>query len=475
MPLSLDQGSPESLGLPSGAVLARLDALAADGLELHGFTLRRSGRVVAGGHWFPYGPERVHHVYSLSKAFAAVGVGLLVQEGRLSVEDRVVDLFTDALPPVVGEHLRAMRVEDLLTMRTGHAADVTDALVAAGDGDWVTAFLAQPVAFQPGTHFVYNSGASFLLSALVQRVTGETLLAFLTPRLLEPLGVRGARWVSNAGGVNLGGWGLHLRTVDVASFGQLLLDRGTWQGQRLLSAAWVDAMRAAHVPPGTTPGDDKSDWAQGYGYQVWRCRHGAYRADGAFGQFCVVMPEQDMVLAVTAGVGDMGRVLDHTWAHLLGGVQDAPLPPSAHTEALRVRCAGLTLPVPEILDPPPLRDVQAHFTFDPNDEGWAAATLTVTGERGTLILDGRVPNTVRFTLNAWEEQTLNTWGTTVALTVRAGWQADGTLALTLLLIEDGARWEVRWPAPDAPLSVQLCAPHYGEGHTLSARPSTLGA
>lgn len=475
MPLSLDQGSPESLGLLSGAVLAWLDALAADGLELHGFTLRRSGRVVAGGHWFPYGPERVHHVYSLSKAFAAVGVGLLVQEGRLSVEDRVVDLFPDALPPVVDGHLRAMRVEDLLTMRTGHAADVTDALVAAGDGDWAAAFLAQPVAFRPGTHFVYNSGASFMLSALVQRVTGGTLLDFLTPRLLEPLGFRGAYWVSNARGVNLGGWGLHLRTGDVARFGQLLLNRGVWQGRTLLAPAWVDAMGTAHVPPGTNPGDNESDWAQGYGYQLWRCRHGAYRADGAFGQFCVVMPEQDMVLAVTAGVGDMGQVLDHTWTYLLGAAQPSPLPPGADTEALRMRCAALTLDVPETLDPPPLRNVHAHFTFDPNDEGWEAATLTVTGERGTLDVRGRAPNTVRFTLNAWEEQTLDTWDTTVALTVRSGWQADGTLALTLLLIEDGARWEVRWPAPDAPVTVHLCAPHYGEGHTLSARASTLGA
>ncbi|WP_158235833.1 serine hydrolase domain-containing protein [Deinococcus sp. UR1] len=475
MPLSPDQASPESQGLPSGAVLAWLDALAADGLELHGFTLLRSGRVLAGGHWFPYGPERVHHLYSLSKAFAAAGVGLLIHEGRLRLDDRVVDFFPDALPEVVGGHLRAMRVEDLLTMRTGHAADTTDVLYAAGEEDWVRAVLAQPVEFTPGTHFVYNSGASFLLSALVQRVTGGTLLDYLRPRLLDPLGIGEAAWPSNAQGVNLGGWGLHLRTGDAARFGQLLLNRGVWQGRQVLAPAWVDAMSGAHVPPGTNPGDERSDWAQGYGYQLWRCRHGAYRADGAFGQFCVVMPGQDMVLAVTAGVGDMGRVLDHTWTHLLGAAQPSPLPPGADTEGLRVRCAGLTLDVPEILDPSPLRDVQAHFTFDPNDEGWEAATLTVTGEHGTLVLDGPTPNTVRFTLNAWEEQTLDTWGTTVALTVRAGWQADGTLALTLLLIEDGARWEVRWPAPDAPLTVGLCAPHYGEGHTLSARASTLNA
>ncbi|GGK94432.1 hypothetical protein GCM10010844_11170 [Deinococcus radiotolerans] len=469
----MERVSPESQGLPSGAVLAWLDALAAEGLELHGFMMLRSGQVLAEGHWAPYTPDRRHHLYSLSKAFAAVGVGLLVHEGRVRLDDRVVDLFPDALPPVMGGHLRAMRVEDLLTMRTGHAADVSDALIAAGEGDWAAAFLAQPPEFAPGTHFAYNSAASFMLSALVQRVTGEVLLDYLRPRLLDPLGIQGGRWASNPRGVNLGGWGLHLRTEDVARFGQLLLNRGEWQGQALLPAWWVDAASCAQVPPGTAPGDEHSDWAQGYGYQLWRCRHGAYRADGAFGQFCVVMPEQDMVLAVTAGVGDMQRVLDHTWTHLLGGVQDAPLLPGAEAEALRLRCADLMLDVPEILDPPPLRDVQAHFTFDPNDEGWEAATLTVTGERGMLALDVQAPNTVCFTLNACEEQTLDTWGTTVALTVRAGWQKDGTLALTLLLIEEGARWDVHWAAPDGLLTVCLRAPHHGEGRVLTAQASTL--
>ncbi|MFC6748933.1 serine hydrolase [Deinococcus aquaticus] len=475
MPLSPDQASPESLGLPSGAMLAWLDALAADGLELHGFTLLCSGRVLAGGHWFPYVPGRVHHLYSLSKAFAAAGAGLLIHEGRLRLDDRVVDFFPDALPEVVGGHLRAMRVEDLLTMRTGHAADTTDVLYAAGEEDWVRAVLAQPVEFTPGTHFVYNSGASFLLSALVQRVTGQTLLEFLTPRLLDPLGIGEAAWPSNAQGVDLGGWGLHLRTGDVARFGQLLLNRGRWQGRQVLAPAWVDAMSAAHVPPGTNPGDGNSDWAQGYGYQLWRCRHGAYRADGAFGQFCVVMPEQDMVLAVTAGVGNMQRVLDHTWTHLLGRLQPSPLPPSPDEEALRVRCAGLTLDVPDLLDPPPLRDVQAQFVFDPNGEGWESAQLTVSGGRGTLDILGATPHTVPFRLNGWQDGRITTWGVNVALTVRAGWQADGALVLTLLLIEDGARWEVRWAGPGAALTVQLCAPHYGEDHTLSARASTLGA
>lgn len=465
------------MGLPSGAVLAWLDALAADGLELHGFTLLRSGRVLAGGHWFPYGPERVHHLYSLSKAFAAAGAGLLIHEGRLRLDDRVVDFFPDALPEVVGGHLRAMRVEDLLTMRTGHAADTTDVLYAAGEEDWVRAVLAQPVEFTPGTHFVYNSGASFLLSALVQRVTGQTLLDYLRPRLLDPLGIGEAAWPSNAQGVNLGGWGLHLRTGDVARFGQLLLNRGRWQGRQVLPAWWVDAASRAHVPPGTSPGDGNSDWAQGYGYQLWRCRHGAYRADGAFGQFCVVMPEQDMVLAVTAGVGNMQRVLDHTWTHLLGRLQPSPLPPGEDLEALRARCVGLTLDVPDLLDPPPLRDVQVRFVFDPNGEGWESAQLTVSGGRGTLDILGATPHTVPFRLNGWQDGRITTWGVNVALTVQAGWQADGTLVLTLLLIEDGARWEVRWAGPGGLLRVQKCPPHHGEGDTLTARPipATLGA
>ncbi len=166
----------------------------------------------------------------------------------------------------------------------------------------------------PGTHFVYNTAASFMLAAVMQRLTGQTLIEYLTPRLFAPLGIEGATWESHPNGTNFGGWGLNIKTEDIARFGQLYLQKGVWEGRRILPEAWVHAATRKQV---SNENDPSIDWAQGYGYQFWRCRHNIYRGDGAFGQFCIVMPEQDAVLAITAGVGDMQAVLNLVWEKLL--------------------------------------------------------------------------------------------------------------------------------------------------------------
>ena len=137
-----------------------------------------------------------------------------------------------------------------------------------------------------------------MLSAIVQKATGKTVLDYLRPRLFEPLGIENPTWETSPQGISLGGYGLSIRTEDIARFGQLYLQKGKWQGKQLVPAAWVEAATARQTSNGSNP---KSDWDQGYGYQFWRCRHGAYRGDGAFGQFCIVMPEQDAVVAITSG------------------------------------------------------------------------------------------------------------------------------------------------------------------------------
>ncbi|MBW7461807.1 serine hydrolase, partial [Paenibacillus sepulcri] len=152
--------------------------------------------------------------------------------------------------------------------------------------------LAAPVEHEPGTHFVYNSGATYMLSAILQKVTGQTLLEYLQPRLIEPLGIKGAAWDVCPRGINVGGWGLNVTTEDIARFGQLYLQKGMWNGQRLLTEEWIAEATSSQISNGD---GGVNDWAQGYGYQFWRCRHGVYRGDGAFGQFCIVMPEQDAV------------------------------------------------------------------------------------------------------------------------------------------------------------------------------------
>jgi CubicO group peptidase (beta-lactamase class C family) len=340
--LSRLKAAPEDVGIASSAVLAFIDAAEAEVDALHSFMLLRHGKVAAEGWWTPYEPDAPHMLFSLSKSFTSTAVGLAVDEGLLSVDDEVISFFPEETPDDVSDYLAAMRVRHLLTMTTGHSEAAVSRPVRQDEVNWARAFLETPVEHEPGTHFVYNSGASYMLSAIVQKLTGRTLLDYLQPRLFEPLGIEGATWETCPRGINTGGWGLSLRTRDIARFGQLYLQKGTWAGEQLVPSAWIEAATAAQVD--NAP-NDNPDWEQGYGYQFWRCRHNAYRGDGAFGQFCVVMPDQDAVFAATAGVGDMQAVLDLVWDHLLPAMASEPLPSDegAYGE-LREKLEGLTLP-----------------------------------------------------------------------------------------------------------------------------------
>jgi CubicO group peptidase (beta-lactamase class C family) len=337
---SLPRTTPESQGISSAALLAFVDALAGVP-EIHSLMVLRHGSVVAEGWWSPYAAARPHMLFSLSKSFTSSAIGLAVAEGRLSVDDLLLSFFPDEAPLYPDANLAAMRIRHLLSMSTGHDQDTTGRLHANPDGDWVRAFLALPVEHVPGTHFVYNSGATYMLSAVVQKLTGMQLVEYLTPRLFEPLGIENPTWETSAQGINFGGWGLSIKTEDIARFGQMYLQKGVYAGKRILSEAWVAEATSKQVKNGTKP---DSDWEQGYGYQIWRCQHGAYRGDGAYGQYCVVMPAQDAVLAITSRVDDMQAVLNVAWQHLLPAFGAQPLPENPAVQArLAGKLSGLAL------------------------------------------------------------------------------------------------------------------------------------
>ncbi len=276
--LRLPRSSPEAQGIASGEILAFVEAAENEIDALHSFMLVRHGHVVAEGWWEPYGAETRHMLYSLSKSFTSTAVGMAVAEGRMTIDDLVLEYFPEDAPDTISAQLKAMRVRDLLRMATGQ--HVEPAFGSATN--WPKVFLAQEVVHKPGTYFLYNTAATFMLSAIVQKATGMSVLDFLRPRLFEPLGIEGATWGTNPEGINFGGYGLSVRTEDIASLGQLYLQRGLWHGRQLLPAAWVEEATARQIANGSNPG---SDWDQGYGYQFWRCRHNAYRGDGAFGQY----------------------------------------------------------------------------------------------------------------------------------------------------------------------------------------------
>ncbi len=338
----LPRSTPEEQGIPSSAVLDFV-AAAEHGVDaLHGFVLVRHGHVVAQGAWSPYDLDCQRMVFSLSKSFTSSAVGLAVDEGRLSVDDRVLSLLPDAAPAVISDHLDRLRVRHLLTMTSGHASESLDRPSRLAEDDWAHAILSKPLEYEPGTQFVYNSGASYLLSAIMQRVTGMTLLDYLRPRLLQPLGITDATWDSCPRGVNVGGWGLLLRATEIARFGQLYLQQGSWLGQQLVPRSWVAAATTRQVS-----NEGEIDWSQGYGYQFWRCRHDSYRGDGAFGQFCLVMPEQDAVLAIVGGLSNMQAVLDLVWEHLLPAMTADALPTDGRAhDRLTQRLATLAFAMP---------------------------------------------------------------------------------------------------------------------------------
>lgn len=336
----VEASTPESLGISSQSILDFIEAAEKERPDdMHSFILMRHGQVAAQGWWNPFQPESPHMLFSLSKSFTSTAIGIAQAEGLLNINDKVISFFPDQVPSSPSTNLQAMRIRDLLTMNTGHNLDATGGM--RGDtSSWVKGFFSLPVEHKPGTHFVYNSAATFMLSAIIQKVTGKKLIEYLTPRLFEPLGIQHPTWEDSPEGINVGGWGLKIRTKDIASLGQLYLQKGLWQGKQLIPTAWVEEATKKQTSNGSNP---DSDWEQGYGYQFWMCRYGLYRGDGAFGQYCIVFPEQDAVLAITSGTADMGAIMNLVWKHLLPALKEKPLEENKQTlTALQNKLSSLS-------------------------------------------------------------------------------------------------------------------------------------
>jgi len=346
---SLPRSKPEKEGVSSQGIIDFLNAAGKSRTEFHSFMFLRHGKVIAECWWDPYKPELRHTLYSTSKSFTATAVGFAVSEKRLSVNDKVISFFPDELPDTVSPFLSDMTVKDLLSMSAGQDPDPTFKTVV-NDTNWVKAFLATPVVHDPGTKFLYNTLATYMLSAIVQKVTGEKIIDFLKPRLFGPLSISGMDWEVDPLGINTGGWGLRLKTEDMAKFGQLFLQKGKWNGKQLLPASWIEEATTKKIdqnPDAPQAAKDSSEWLQGYCYQMWRCRHNGFRADGAFGQYIIVLPDQDAVIAITAETPDMQDEINLIWEYLLPSIKTGNLTEdNALSEILSNKLSSLALPLP---------------------------------------------------------------------------------------------------------------------------------
>lgn len=341
---SLPRKTPESQGISSEGIRNFLKATKEAGLEWHSFMLLRHGNVVAEGWWKPFAAEYKHTLYSLSKSFTSSAIGFLVNEGKISVEDQVIKFFPEETPASPSENLKAMKIKHLLTMNTGHHTDSMPDIRNKPDQSWVKSFLEKPVEHEPSTFFMYNTGATYILGAIVYKVTGKTLEEYLKPRLFEPLNITGYDWEKSPQGLNTAGYGLRVKTEDIAKFGQLYLQKGKWKGKQLLPESWINEATSKQ----TTSQSGDNDWSQGYGYQFWRCKPGFYRGDGAYGQFCMVMPEQDAVLVMTSESFNLQKTMDTAYQTILLAIKNTTLPEnSTELAALKKDISELTLPVPK--------------------------------------------------------------------------------------------------------------------------------
>lgn len=447
---ALPRSTPEAQGISSDAVLAFLQEIEGSGHEFHGLVLLRNGFNIAQGWWSPYRPDMNHSLYSMSKSFTATAIGFAVSEGYLAVSDKVISFFPDDLPETVSENLEAMTVRDLLTMSAGHAKDTTWDMVQTDD--WVKAFLSYPVEKKPGSEFLYNSGATFMLSAILQKKTGKAILEWLTPRLFKPLGIEGATWDVSPKGINTGGWGLRLKTEDLAKFGQLYLQNGKWDGFRILPEGWAEEATSFKIANGRPEDRETSDWAQGYCYQFWRSRHNSYRGDGAFGQYTLVLPEQNAVIAIHSETADMQGILDLVWEKLLPAMQDQPLAANRRSElALQMKLKTLSLQPPQRQITSPVAEQVSGKTYgvDENENGVEWLRFDLSKSTCDFTMKSHLGEfTISAGLNEWRKDETRMPGTPPDLfpipydrlgvskvMASAGWDNENTLVFYIQFYE----------------------------------------
>lgn len=312
--------SSEKEGIPSIWLVNMMKRWEEQLCHVHGYMILRNGNVTAEAYQYPYTSKSRRLLHSVSKTVTAIAIGYAVDEGRISVQDKVVSFFPEYQYRQQSNHyLEELTVAHLLSMSVGQERDNIDSIFSEDVPAW-KAFLDTQIVDKPGTRFMYNSGATYMLSKIVTIVTGEKLLDYLMPRLFQPLGITDADW-DEIDGASTGGWGCMLSLPDMAKIGQFLLQKGKWDGKQLLSESWIEEMSGRKIASDET--NIYEDWRQGYCYQMWRCsREECFRADGAFGQYILVLPPKNMVVAIWSEDAHSQDMMDSFWEEVYDKMDD---------------------------------------------------------------------------------------------------------------------------------------------------------
>jgi CubicO group peptidase (beta-lactamase class C family) len=460
---SLPRSTPADQGVDPAAILSFLDALdERPDIEMHSLMVVRHGRVVAEGWWAPYSADRPQLLYSLSKSFTSTAAAFAQAEGLLDLDDAVVSHFPEFAADITDPRSRSMKVRHVASMASGHTREMMSEALGRDEEEPVRGFLLIPPDRDPGTVFAYSQPCTYTLASIIQRNAGMSLTRYLRPRLFDPLGIGRVGWHTFPPGREQGYSGLHARTEDIAKLGLLYLQRGRWEGAQLIPREWVAEATSKQVG---NADNTEPDWRQGYGFQFWMARHG-YRGDGAFGQFCVILPEQDAVIVTTACTLDMQAMLDAMWAHLLPGLgpaSDGPASPAVAfaQDKLSARLARLELPAcPGASTPadwgpwtgpfsvtatrplsfPPAIQAQTYLTsieVAPQADGWQISLIEPA-------------NALTFPLGTggWTIcEPAGRQGETIPVAASGGWLDRQTLRAEVIFLETPHRMEITFSLP----------------------------
>ena len=288
----LSHASPESQGVPSEAILSFMDDLERDNLNMHSFMLVRNGKILAECYWPFFSADKKHRMYSVSKSFTSVAIGMMIDEGRISLDDKVADFFPEYIPDNPHRYVLQATVRHLLMMSTFNPS------TAYGHDDWVKAFFHDPRAkAEPGSRFSYDTSATNVLCGIVEKLNGKPILEYMRP-VLDEIGISKDIWcIKSPEGRSWTGSGIMCTTQDFARFALLCMNMGEWNGKQLISREYMEAATSSQIDNGT---HNETEFQFGYGYQFWCLRDGGFACYGMGGQLALCLPSQDLMMITTA-------------------------------------------------------------------------------------------------------------------------------------------------------------------------------
>ncbi|MBW4079402.1 MAG: beta-lactamase family protein [Acidobacteria bacterium] len=446
----LATSSPSEEGVEARGIESFLDSLESlPGVEAHSLMILRHGSVIVAGWWWPYTTDQLQLLYSVSKSFTSTALGLAVDDGLLDLDDPIVAHFPELDDQIGDPRSRSMRIRHIAAMASGHLEDTWPEVLASDPEHPVLGFLRLQPERDPGSIFRYNQSASYTLAAIVQRVTGQSVTQYLRSRVLDPIGAGPIEWWGHPQGQDLGFSGLHATTETVARLGQLYLNDGSWHGRQILSSAWIE--QASREQVGTDTDDPAAetgaDSKLGYGYQFWKSSHG-YRADGAFGQFCLILPEFDAVIAMTGQSTETQPILDAVWNELLPSFKNGEVVEDfAGDRRLQERMASLALVTSGArLEPPRDADNWAEAVFRPVLDSWLeqptieSLKVSPAAHEWNLVLTERDWTLDMRLANEWSRCYSN--GVAQPIFCSGGWPDPRSLKISLIFIESPHRLDL---------------------------------